>query len=88
MTRRIIVVFALTGVGWIAAKAQAPASAPDFELQVDAPGGPTTITCVRGCKLVWVERGINPNAIPQRSFDFACSANRCSSSRVGGWIDP
>ena len=88
MIRRIIVVFALTGVGWVAAKAQAPAAAPDFELQVDAPGGPTTITCVRGCKLVWVERGIDPNAIPQRSFDFACSANRCSSSRVGGWIDP
>lgn len=86
MVRRMIVALTLIGLGWVAAKAQAPESAPDFELQVDAPGGPTTITCVRGCKLVWIERGVNPNAAPQRAFDFACSASRCSSGRVGGWI--
>jgi hypothetical protein len=86
--RRLIVGLALIGVGWVAAKAQAPASAPDFELRVDTSGGPTTITCVRGCKLAWVERGINPNANPQQSFDFACTGNRCSSGRIGGWIDP
>ena len=86
IVQRIIVALALIVVGWVAAKAHASQSAPDFELRVDAPEGPTTITCIRGCKLVWVERGINPNAMPQRSFDFACSANRCSSGLVGGWI--
>src|SRR5213592_2352183 len=36
---------------------------PDFELVVDAPAGPTTITCVRGCRLMWVERGINNSEV-------------------------
>lgn len=78
---------ALVGAGWVAAKAQTPA--PHFELVVDAPAGPTTIKCVRGCTLMWVERGINPNNTPQPTFDFACSGStvqRCSSARVGGWI--
>jgi hypothetical protein len=91
MVRRVftgVVAMALVGVGWVAAKAQTPA--PAFELIVDAPVGPTTIKCVRGCTLMWVERGINPNSTPQPAFEFACSglATRCSSARVGGWITP
>ena len=91
MVRRVftaVVAMALVGVGWVAAKAQTPA--PAFELIVDAPVGPTTIKCVRGCTLMWVERGINPNGTPQPAFEFACSgaATRCSSARVGGWIAP
>ncbi len=81
--------FLLLGTGWAAAKAQMPE--PNFELIVDAPVGPTTIKCVRGCKLMWIERGINPNDKPQPSFDFSCSGAgvpRCSSARVGGWITP
>jgi hypothetical protein len=77
---------ALIATGWAAAKAQGPE--PNFEIIVDAPGGATTIKCVRGCKLAWVERGINPNAMPIESFDFACSAPRCSSFTIGGWITP
>lgn len=90
MARRVltgVVAIVLVGVGWVAAKAQTPT--PTFELVVDAPEGPTTIKCVRGCTLMWVERGINPNSSPQPSFDFACSSSttrRCSSARVGGWI--
>ena len=90
MARKVlmgVVAIALVGTGWAAAKAQT--SAPDFELVVDAPAGPTTIKCVRGCALMWTERGINPNSTPQSSFDFACSGTttqRCSSATVGGWI--
>ena len=79
------VAFALMAAGWVVAKAQTPA-VPDFEIVVDAPGGATTIRCVRGCTLAWVERGVNPNSKPIESFDFACSGARCSSARVGGWL--
>jgi hypothetical protein len=87
MARRllqIVVALALFGAGWVVARAQTPA--PDFELVVDAPGGRTNITCVRGCKLMWVERGINPNATATSTFEYGCTAPRCSSARVGGWI--
>ena len=60
------IAFALIAAGWVAAKAQIPA--PDFEIIVDAPGGATTIKCVRGCKLAWVERGINQSATPFESL--------------------
>ena len=80
----IAIALALCGTGWVAGRAQA--NAPDFEFVVDAPGGQTTVTCVRGCKLMWVERGINPNAMATSSFQYACTGPRCSSARVGGWI--
>jgi hypothetical protein len=52
----------LVFLGWAIGKAQT--SAPAFEFVVDAPGGETTIKCVRGCELSWVERGLNANATP------------------------
>ena len=88
-SRRIVMVAALVGIGWVAGKAQA--SEPDFEVIVNAPQGETTLECVRGCKLAWVERGVNANAIPTQSFKFACRGtadSRCSSFEVGGWIKP
>ena len=88
MTRlllKVTLAFALIATGW-AAKAQV--REPDFELVVEAPGGPTTIRCVRGCTLAWVERGLNPNSAPSSSFEFACSGARCSSFKVGGWVAP
>ena len=72
--------------GW-----KAQTSAPDFEVVVNAPGGETTIECVRACKLAWVERGVNAIATPTQSFKFACGGtadSRCSSFKVGGWIKP
>ena len=80
------IAFALLATGWVAAKAQTPV--PSFELVVEAPSGATTIRCVRGCALMWVERGINANARPTNSFDFACTGARCPSGRIGGWITP
>ena len=80
---------ALVGIGWAAARAQSPA--PNFELMVDAPMGSTTITCVRGCTLAWVQRGINVNARRLTTFEFECdgaNARPCSSGKVGGWITP
>ena len=86
---RTLVASALLGTGWAAATAQV--SEPSFELVVDAPPGATTITCVRGCRLMWIERGINPNGATMTSFEFSCRGNgveRCSSAKVGGWITP
>jgi len=83
---RATVVFAAMALGWAVAKAQTPA--PDFELIVDAPVGATTITCVKGCTLAWVERGVNPSALPAAAFSYNCgggSVQRCASGKVGGW---
>jgi hypothetical protein len=91
MTRfvlQIMVAMALVGAGWAAARAQT--AAPDFELIVRGPVGETTIECVRGCRLMWVARGINPRDSPQPTFSFGCNGAGlpgCSSGRVGGWID-
>lgn len=85
---RFIIAVALIAAGWVAAKAQP--STPDFEIVVDAPAGETSITCKRGCNLAWVERGVNPNSTPIRTFAFKCGGGppegRCSSATVGGWI--
>jgi hypothetical protein len=82
---RVALALGLLGTGWIAAKAQT--TAPTFELQVDAPGGETSIRCVRGCKLAWVQRGMNPNDSPQPTFEYRCTGARCGSGLVGGWIN-
>ncbi len=71
--------------GWAVGRAQT--SAPAFELVVDAPGGETNIKCVKGCELAWVERVVPATARPTPTFTYQCSAPRCSSGRVGGWIN-
>lgn len=86
-TLRIAMVAAFIGLGWAAGQAQT--SKPDFEVIVHAPEGETTIECVRGCELAWVERGLNPHSKPMHRFTFRCTGaadSRCSSQRVGGWI--
>jgi len=90
MTRialRVAMLATAVGVGWAIGNAQT--SQPDFELVVDAPAGETTVECLRGCELAWVERGLNPATKPQASFEFKCGGpiqQRCSSFRIGGWI--
>jgi hypothetical protein len=83
---RIAVAIGLVVGGWAVGKAQT--AQPNFEFIVNAPAGETTVQCVRGCDLAWVERGVNPASKPQPSFSFACggTVDRCSSARVGGWI--
>ena len=80
----------LVALGWSLGHAQS--SQPDFEIVVRSPGGETTVECVRGCVLVWAERGLNPNAAPQKDFWFKCggaaSPPVCSSGRIGGWVRP
>ena len=89
MMARIIVQTALAVilifVGWVVGRAQT--SEPAFELVVNAPGGETTIECVKGCGLSWVERGVNANSTPMATFTYRCTAPRCSSGRVGGWLN-
>ena len=85
-TLRFAIAIGLLGTGWIAAKAQS--QAPTFELRVDAPEGQTKIQCIRGCKLAWVERGVNPNSAPIATFEYGCNgAPRCQSGTVGGWFE-
>jgi hypothetical protein len=84
----VAVALALVGCGWVTAMAQNKRSVPAFELQVEAPRGSTTIRCVRGCELVWTQRGVNPNSVPQSSFEYECTAERCGSGLVGGWVVP
>ena len=84
---RIAMVAGLLVIGWLVGRAQT--SEPDFELVVNAPEGFTSIHCVRGCTLAFVERGVNPNAKPVPTFKFECRRtpdSRCSSMKVGDWI--
>ena len=83
-TIQILAGVILIFIGWTLGRAQT--SAPAFEFVVNAPGGETTIECVKGCELAWVERGLNPNSTPAKSFKYACTASRCSSGLVGGWL--
>ena len=87
-TVRIAIAAGLIGLGWAAGKAQT--AQPDFELVVDAPVGDVNVTCVKGCGLLWIERGVNPNPTPMQTFSFSCSGptttGRCSSYKIGGWI--
>jgi hypothetical protein len=81
---KLVLALGLFAGGWALARAQSPD--PDFAIEVSAPGGPTTIKCIRGCRLAWIQRGVNPNAMPTASFDFECTAGRCASGAVGGWL--
>lgn len=80
---------ALVMSGWIVGSAQT--TQPDFELIVETQVGAqseTTIRCVKGCVLSWVERGLNRNATAMPEFKFRCtSPETCTSARVGGWIE-
>ena len=80
---RFAIALALVGLGW-AARAQT--REPDFEIVVSSPGGETTVECRRGCEVAWVERGLNPRARSSATFTFNCTAERCLSGRVGGWL--
>jgi len=42
-------VFLAMVIGWVVGRAQS--ANPDFELVVTAPGGETSVECVRGCDL-------------------------------------
>ena len=87
MTRKPFLAAAAVGLifmGWVAGRTQT--GAPDFEFTVDAPSGETTVECVRGCELLWIERGPAPTAGHSKKFVYSCGAVRCGSGRVGGWI--
>jgi hypothetical protein len=86
-TIQILVGVILAFLGWTLGRAQT--STPAFELIVNSPGGETTIECVKGCELAWVERDLNPDSAPARSksFKYRCTGSRCGSGRVGGWLD-
>lgn len=86
---RALVVVALVSAGWVAGRAQ-KAGSWDFEISVNAPAGDTTVTCVRGCSLAWVERSVSgdPTLSGSETFRYGCrsATGRCQSGRVGGWI--
>jgi len=87
---KLFLAVGLIAMGWTIGRAQG--SFPDFELRIDAPGGETNITCVRGCELAWIERMVPGTVDPagQTTFTYACGGGgadrRCDSGRVGGWL--
>jgi len=88
MIRRVIVASVLIGLGWAAARAQAPQT-PDFELSVTMTSdGKATIECLRGCGLQWTERLVPNRAEAKPSFSYGCgnAADKCPSGRIGGWL--
>ena len=90
MVRRMLVVLILVGLGWAVGRAQG--QTPDLELSVVTKDGKTTIECIRGCGLQWVERMVPNRAEAQKSFTYGpCGGNGnwpngCPSGRLGGWI--
>ena len=88
MLLRGVLVVGLLGAGWTVGRA--PTTGPDFEIRINAPEGQTTVECVRGCQLAWVERMDPATVVPnQTTFSYGCGNSgdrRCSSGRVGGWI--
>ncbi len=90
MLRGAVVMVGLILAGYMAGRAQT--TTPAFEIVVDAPGGETFVRCVKGCTIKWVERGNNPASKPIPAFRFACNSGtgggRCSSGRIGGWLEP
>ena len=90
MIRRALVALALVGLGWAVATAQSQA-APDSEIEVFTMGGKTTIECVRGCGLQWVERQVPSPTDAKPSFTYGpCIESQwprgCPSGRLGVWI--
>jgi hypothetical protein len=86
MIRRTIVALALVGLGWAAAMAQAPAT-PDFEFTIITKAGETTVECVRGCGLQWIEWVRPDRSEAKRSVTYGCQGRSpCPSGRLGGWI--
>ena len=87
---RAALALTLLAAGWTAGRAQAQFPPPDFEIAIHAPVGETVVECVRGCGLLWVERGDpGPGAETGPTFQFACrgaSVQQCTSGRIGGWI--
>jgi hypothetical protein len=85
---RVIIGAGLIALGWVAGHSQT--AQPDFEILVNSPKGETTVECVKGCALAWVERGDPATKTPTPTFSYACrggdSEQRCSSARIGGWI--
>jgi hypothetical protein len=87
--RSALIGLVLGGSCWAIGYAQAAQREPDFEIAVSASAGRTEITCVRGCGMAWVERGINPNAAIEKTFTYGCTGSgvqTCKSGRIGGWI--
>jgi hypothetical protein len=86
MRRRIIyttIGLLLVAFGWIAGRAQTPT--PEFTLEIDAPGGHTSVTCVQGCKLQGARDKDNPEAGTMKTYVFECGGERCSA-RANGWL--
>ena len=83
---RVAIAVALLGFGWSVGRAQS--RQPDFELMVDAPGGATTVQCVRGCTLQFHMDASNSDNHPSSAFSFNCSGGtpRCSSQTINGYL--
>jgi hypothetical protein len=88
MLRHAMFAIVLIALGWVASEAQSQ-RVPDFELSVITKDGKTTVECLRGCGLQWVEWVIPDPAGAQKTVSFGPCGSRsdgCPSGRLGGWI--
>ncbi len=81
----INLVFFALGLGWSVGYAQS--SGPEFVLEIDAPVGRTSISCVEGCELLGMRDVINPNAGRLKAYFYECSGHHRCQAQVGGWGD-
>ena len=85
---RVAIAAFLVGAGWVVGQAQTPATAPDFEISIVAPAGPTSVTCVRGCefRISRIRDGATTSGVIN-SFTQSCgkSATTCEIP-VRGWV--
>ena len=87
MAIRIVVAMGLVVLGWTAGRAAQTRA--DFEIQVTAPNGETTVTCVRGCGLQFI-RYAPSKASARPSFEWSCQdpkEGRCGA-HIQGWVLP
>ncbi len=90
LTLRLVIVAVLLATGWAAGRAQT--ASPDFEFVITTVATDssveTSVDCVRGCNLAWVQRGVNQSAKAIKRFEYACrGAGQCPSGVIGGWIE-
>ena len=85
ITKRVVWVVMLIGVGWTFGAAQRPD--PEFMIAIDAPAGETRVECISGCSLMGARDLPNARASRMKVYSYGCSgrdAQRCGA-RVAGW---
>ena len=82
---RVAIAAVLTGAGWAIGHAQGQTQEPDFTLRVVAPGGVTSVECVRGCTFRYTQVSVEgtKRTFQTPSFRQGCKESTCEISAAG-----